>query len=129
MPHIASTLTSSTRYVEWIRGGDGRLVEGKSVTIKGGFGLANDKFVTPKGAILSEVNDEELAFLEANTHFQEHVKNGFITVIRGRAVDGEKVASSMKLGDASQPLNPQMFKDGAKDDPSVLRVSTQVKAA
>ncbi len=127
MPHIASTLTSDTRYTDWTRNADGRLIEGHSVTVKGGFGLANKQFVTPQGAILTPVSDADVEFLERHSHFQEHAKAGFVKVIAKGKPEGEVAAHNMKLGDASQPMNPQMFKEGAKDDPTVLRVNTQVK--
>ncbi|ASW06301.1 hypothetical protein [Rhizobium sp. 11515TR] len=124
MPHIASTLTNSTKYTEWNRNSDGRLTAGRSVTIKGGFGLADKNFVTPTGAILTSISDDDLAFLEKDHHFNEHVKNGFLKVYRKGAVPGEKAMDGMKLGDASQPLNPMQFQDNDPSKPEVLSVST-----
>lgn len=124
MPYIASTLTSPTRYVDWLRAGDGSLVEKRSVTIKGGFGLADKNFVTHQGAVLTSVSDDELAFLESDSHFKEHVKEGFLKVFRKGSVEGEKAADGMKLGDKSQPLNPLQFKSKTKDDVEALTVNT-----
>lgn len=130
MPHIASTLTCDNRYTDWIHGGDGRLVEGKSVTVKGGFGLANKQFITPQGAILTEVSDADIAFLESHKQFRDHVEHGFIKVISRGSLDGTAAAKGMTQGDKSQPLSPKSFKEGSKDDPGILRASTgQVKAA
>ena len=124
MPYIASTLTSPTRYVDWLRAGDGSLVEKKSVTIKGGFGLAHKNFVTHQGAVLTSVTDEELSFLESDWHFKEHLKEGFVKVIRKGPAEGEKAATDMKLGDKSQPINPLQFKTKNKDDVEALTVNT-----
>ncbi|ENN86067.1 hypothetical protein RHSP_32011 [Rhizobium freirei PRF 81] len=124
MPHIASTLTNATRYTEWNRGGDGRLIEGRSVVIKGGFGLADKNFVTPTGAILTSISDDELAFLESDHHFKEHLKNGFLKIYKKGAVPGEKAADGMQLGDKSQPLNPMQFQDNDPNKPETLSVST-----
>jgi hypothetical protein len=129
MPHIASTLTNATKYTEWTRGGDGRLIEGRSVVIKGGFGLADKNFVTPTGAILTQVTDDELAFLDSDYHFKEHIKGGFLRVYKKGYAPGEKAADGMQLGDKSQPLNPMQFqgKDPAK--PETMSVSTGSVAA
>ncbi len=124
MPHIASTLTNSTKYTEWNRNADGRLTAGRSVTIKGGFGLADKNFVTPTGAILTSISDDDLAFLERDHHFNEHIKNGFLKVYKKGAVPGEKAMDGMKLGDASQPLNPMQFQDNDPNKPETLSVST-----
>ena len=53
----------------------------KSVVIKGGAGV-KDKFslATPKGMV-TEVTDEELAFLQKDPHFQRHVRKGFMRVM------------------------------------------------
>ncbi len=110
MPHIASTLTCDTEYVQWHRGGDDRLVKARSVVVKGGFGLANKNFVTPQGAVLTEVSDDDAAFLETDHHFKEHQKEGFVKIIKGRSTDGEKAADGMTLGDKSQPKNHSMYK-------------------
>lgn len=124
MPHIASTLTNSTKYTEWRRNDDGRLIEGRSVVIKGGFGLADKNFVTPTGAILTSISDDELAFLETDYHFKEHVKGGFLKVYKKGPVAGEKAADGMQLGDKSQPLNPMQFQDNDPNKPETLSVST-----
>lgn len=126
MPHIASTLTCDQKYAQFIRSGDGFLteIEDQTVVIKGGFGLANKHFVTPTGAVMTPVTDTQLAFLENHTHFQQHKKAGFVKVIKSGSTDGDKAASDMKLGDKSQPLNPQMY--AKKDDsrPDALSVNT-----
>ncbi|NTJ46905.1 hypothetical protein G6K93_07750 [Agrobacterium rhizogenes] len=124
MPHIASTLTNSTKYTEWNRNSDGRLTAGRSVTIKGGFGLADKNFVTPTGAILTSISDDDLAFLEGDHHFKEHLKGGFLKIYKKGAVPGEKAMDGMQLGDASQPLNPMQFQDNDPSKPEVLSVNT-----
>lgn len=128
MPHVASTLTNTTKYTNWIRGGDGRLVMGKSVTIGGGFGLANKNFVTQTGASITSVTDEELKFLEADYHFQEHQKAGFVRVYKS-AVNGDRALGDMAAGDASQPLSPMSYQEKDDKDPSVMSVHTGPVAA
>lgn len=127
MPHIASTLTCDNRYANYVRGGDGFLTEVESVTIKGGFGLANQNFVTPTGATVTSVTDAELALLEKHSQFKEHQARGFVKVLKG-TTDGDKGAVGMTLGDKSQPLNPQMYHKKDDERPEILSVSTdQVK--
>jgi hypothetical protein len=124
MPHIASTLTCDNRYTDYVRGGDNRPVEEWSCTIKGGYGLANKNFITPAGAVLTEVSDEDLARLQKNVHFKDHLKGGFVKVYVKSAPDGEKAAADMQRGDKSQPLNPAMFADKNPDKPEQLSVAT-----
>jgi hypothetical protein len=124
MPHIASTLTCDNKYSNYIRGGDGFLTETESVVVKGGFGLANKNFVTPQGATLTPVTDAELALLEQHSQFKAHQEKGFVKVIKGGSADGEKAASSMTLGDKSQPLNPQMYQKKDDSRPEILSVNT-----
>ncbi len=124
MPHIASTLTCDNEYVQWNRHGDGTVTKGESVLIRGGFGLANKNFVTPQGAILTEITDQELEFLEKDFHFNKHREGGFLKVIRSGSKDGEKAASDMTLGDKSQPRTPSDFSDKKEDQPEILSVNT-----
>lgn len=121
MPHIASTLTNSTRYTDFERAGDGSLIEKFAVTVNGGFGLANKNFITPQGAVLTQVSDEEAAFLMKHQQFKDHMKGGFVKVL-AKSQDGEKVAADMDRADKSQPLSPASFKEkvGVED----LSVST-----
>ncbi|WP_321905131.1 hypothetical protein [Paraburkholderia tropica] len=126
MPYIASTLTNPHKYAAFFRGGDGFLTEidDKSVTIKGGFGLANKNFVTPTGAVLTHVSDEQVAFLEQHHEFRQHQEKGFVKIIKSGSADGDKAASGMTLGDKSQPRNPQMYQKKDDDKPDVLSVNT-----
>lgn len=126
MPYIASTLTNPQKYAAFHRGGDGFLteIEDLSVVLKGGFGLANSHFVTPTGAVLTPVTDDQLAFLEQHAQFLEHQKKGFVKIIKTGSADGDKAASGMTLGDKSQPLNPQMYKSKDDQKPEVLSVNT-----
>jgi hypothetical protein len=125
MPYVASTLTCDQKYAHFNRGEDGYLteIEDQSVVIKGGFGLANKSFVTPTGATLTTVTDEQLASLERHAQFRMHREKGFVKVIKGSA-DGDKAASGMTLGDKSQPLNPQMYEKKDSERPEVLSVNT-----
>lgn len=126
MPHIASTLTSDQKYTHFSRNADGFLteVEEKTVLIRGGFGLANKHFVTPTGATLTQVTDEQLASLEQHSQFKAHQEKGFVKVIKSGSADSDKAASGMTLGDKSQPLNPQMYHKKDESRPEVLSVNT-----
>lgn len=130
MPYIASTLTCDQKYTHFSRGTDGFLteMEDKTVVVKGGFGLANKNFVTPTGATLTQITDEQLALLEQHSQFKMHQDKGFLKVIKSGSADGDKAASGMTLGDKSQPLNPQMYQKKDDERPEILSVNTgQVK--
>jgi hypothetical protein len=123
MPYIASTLTCDNKYTNFIRGGDGFLTETDSVVVKGGFGLANQNFITLQGATLTQVTDAQLALLEQHAQFKAHQEKGFVKVFKG-STDGEKAAAGMTLGDKSQPLNPQMYQKKDDAHPEILSVNT-----
>lgn len=127
MPYVASTLTNSTKYTDWTRN-EGKLIEGLSVTIKGGFGLADKNFVTPTGAVLTKVTDEEFEFLQTNHHFKQHANNGFVKVYKG-SVPGEKAMDGMQLGDKSSPMNPMQFAEKDEGKPEIMSVNTGSAAA
>lgn len=76
-----------------------------SVFIKGGAGVANDRFVTPRG-VVTTVTDADLEYLRANPVFNIHVVNGFISVSDASA-DADKVAADMTGRDQSAPIVPQ----------------------
>jgi hypothetical protein len=125
MPYIASTLTCDQKYAHYQRNGDFvNEIEDKTVLIKGGFGLANKNFVTPTGATLTQVTDEQLASLEQHSQFKLHQEKGFLKVIKGGSADGDKAASGMTLGDKSQPRNPQMYQKKDDSRPEILSVNT-----
>ena len=106
MNHVFSTLANDQLYTNWIPGHD-LPIKGPSVLIKGGTGVANDRLVTPLG-VVTPVSDEQLAELNKNEGFKQHLKEGFIRVQAKRA-DPEKVAADMNLKDRSAPLTPADF--------------------
>jgi len=123
MPHIASTLTCDNLYSNYGRGGDGNPIVESQVLVRGGYGIANDKLVTPTGAVLTDVTSEQLDGLQKNGVFRDHVKNGFIQVLSKKA-EGDKVADGMKLGDKSQPLTPAHFAEKSADKPDGISVNS-----
>ena len=107
--YVFSTLVSDQRYVDWSKGASDLPIEGQSVFIKGGTGVANDRFVTPLG-VMTEVTEEEMKLLSANEMFKLHKGNGFITV-QEKSADPEKVAADMSLDDPSSPKTPSSYQD------------------
>ncbi len=77
----------------------------EGVYIAGGHGLADKHFMTAHGAVITEVSESQLEYLEHNKVFQVHKKNGFIEVAASKE-DPEKVAAEMEGRDASAPLVP-----------------------
>lgn len=112
--YVFSTLANDQKYINWVPGGGDVSVPGRAILIKGGAGIANDRFVTPLG-VMTEVEEDEICELEANPGFQQHVKNGFITVQK-RSADAEKVAADMNRSDPSAPKTPSDYSgDGSND--------------
>lgn len=113
MQYVYSTLTCDNDYAEWQKNGDQQSIL-HTVRINGGHGLMNKHMITPLG-VVTEVSDEDLAFLERNSAFQQHVANGFITVEKKKA-ETEKVAASMKRRDKSSQIVPSDYEKGGLMD-------------
>jgi hypothetical protein len=104
---VFSTLATDQRYVQWAKGGGDMNIQEHSILIKGGTGVANDRFITPLG-VATEIDADLLPILEQNPVFQVHSKNGYIVVQR-QSADPEKVAADMNLSDPSAPKTPADF--------------------
>jgi len=103
--YVYSTLASDVNYTNHVPGGGDLPIELPPVHIKGGAGVANDRFVTPRG-VATEIDEEQLAYLRANEVFKMHEKNGFIEVSESK-VDPDIVAADMTGRDNSAPIVPQ----------------------
>lgn len=103
--YIYSTLASDNAYTNYENGGADLPVALPAVLIHGGAGVANDRFVTPRG-VVTEVTGEQLDYLRRNPVFLMHEKNGYILVDSNRA-DPDQVAADMTGRDVSAPLVPQ----------------------
>lgn len=113
--YVFSTLATDVRYTEWSAPIEkGALpIEGRSVHVKGGTGVANDRIVTPQG-VCTEVEDEDVALLERNEVFKMHKANGFVTIQKKKA-DPEKVASDMTTRDNSAPKTESDYANAGDD--------------
>lgn len=107
MNYVFSTLATDMTYVNWVSPGAGiPPVEGKSIFIQGGAGVAQrgrpgSDIWTPLGRV-TEVSDEDVDMLERNEVFALHKKNGFIKVQK-KSADPEKAVADMNRKDASSP--------------------------
>jgi len=112
--YVYSTLSSPVSYATYKTDTKDIPVIEKNILIKGGTGVSDKNFVTPKG-VVTEVTSEELEHLKSNEVFKLHMQNGFITVEEKKQKPVEKVVVNMKDADKSSPIRPQDFvtdKDG-----------------
>lgn len=116
MHYVYSTLTCDNIYTGYSKPADRNALPLpiKQVTIRGGSNVANKHFVTPKG-VVTQVNDEDLEFLESNPGFKQHKENGFIKVEK-KEVDVEKVVKNMREKDLSAPKTPKDFEKKVNND-------------
>lgn len=112
MIYIYSTLSADVAYTPYAQGGGDMPVELPGILIKGGAGIANDRFVTPRG-VATQVTDEQLEQLRANEVFKMHEKNGFVQVSQSK-VDPDVAAADMTGRDQSAPIVPQDLPDDAQ---------------
>lgn len=126
MYYVFSTLTADNIYAQYRDTGNGIVEVDQKVFIKGGHGIANKHFVTPKG-VVTNIEDEDYDLLKNNPVFQLHVKKGFIKVEK-KAADVEEVADDMEVKDKSAPLTDDDFKD-VQDNPEAAKPSNTKKKA
>lgn len=122
MMYIYSTLTCDNAYAVYEPSTDATQISiiKRTILIKGGHGVANKYVQTPRG-VVTEVSDEDFAALQLDAHFQQHVKNGFITYEKSKA-DTESVAKNMQDRDASAPLIPDEFEEIQDKEGNVRKV-------
>jgi hypothetical protein len=120
--YVYSTLAADVNYTHYAKGGGDLPIADRSVIIKGGAGVANDRLVTPHG-VATEIEAEDLVFLEQNEIFRLHRKNGFIKV-EEKSFDVEAVTGDMNAADPSRPPEEADFTDGDDSEP---KPSTGIK--
>lgn len=117
MPYVYSTMAAPVRYMSYVQAEPGTpRIAVSGVTIAGGVGVASKHLVTPRG-VVTEVTDEELAFLEQDEVFKTHLAAGHVTVSKGKT-DPEKAAADMEGRDISAPLVPEDFDEDDTVQPS-----------
>ena len=120
--HVYSKMSADVTYNDYMPGGDIPRVA-RSVTIKGGAGVANKNIITPYG-VHTEITEEERDMLLKNGIFKLHQEGGFVT-IEGKKEDPDLVATNLTAGpDPSAPLTPEDFA-GVNDEQ--VAVPEQVK--
>lgn len=110
--YIYSTLAADVNYTNFVAGGADIPTALEPVHIKGGTGVIDGRMVTNHGAVVTEVTEEQLEYLRANSVFQIHEKNNFIQV-SDELVDVEVAAADMDR-DPSAPMTPHDLKDEDK---------------
>jgi len=76
----------------------------KTVVIKGGANLINNRLETPRG-VCTELSAEDMAICEMSPVFQAQKKDGFIHVEKG-SVSVDKGIENLQSADESAPLTP-----------------------
>ena len=112
MPFIYSTLSNSQAYSLFKKGGADLPIAEQICVIKGGAGISNNHFQTPKG-VATEVTKHQLELLNTCDAYLQHKANGYI-VEDDVEVAADKVARNMKPKDESAPITPDDFADKEK---------------
>lgn len=117
---VFSTLAASVQYTDWKTADNGVPVAGESVTVKGGAGVADSHFQTPRG-VPTMVTEAQAELLKRNTLFRLHEKNGFVAVDSvdrpPSAQDADNAAAALEGRDVSAPLVPQDFTVAGQEPP------------
>lgn len=114
MPFVFSTITATVDYVEYNKPSDPNVLPViiKGVRIKGGANLTTKALITPNG-IVTEVTNEEAAFLTQNAQFLEHQRAGFVR-LESREFPIDSVVNDMKPADGSAPLTDADYEEGGR---------------
>lgn len=106
---VFSTLAADTAYASWVAGDNGVLYQNheKTVLIKGGAGVANDRIITPLG-VCTEITDEQYDAIKDDETFKLHVRNGFV-LVTDKPAPIEVVVPDMEARDNSAPLVPEDY--------------------
>ena len=99
--YIFSTLACDQKYQNY-EINSGIAIPTQSISVAGGTGIMDERFVTPLG-VMTAVSEDDYAALQINPDFQLHVKNGFI-VVQKQEADPEKVAADMNMEDPARPI-------------------------
>jgi len=129
MPFVYSTLPNGVVYNGYVQTSDTSVpTVNFSVEILGGAGVADKRIVTPQG-VVTEVDEDQIAFLLDNELFKLHQKNGYL-VVRDKRTDVEAVVADMQRGDASSPMTPHdLIGDGQDEATEITVEKTKVKKA
>ena len=71
---------------------------------------------------MTEISDDDMELLEKDYHFQQHVKNGFINVMK-KPGTAEKAVADMEKRDQSAPKTPEDYPrvEGEASSPPVYK--------
>jgi hypothetical protein len=123
--HVYSTLTNSQQYPVYRKSPQGENIIEGHVHIKGDAGLANKHLVTSLGSYTA-ITPEALQHLRQNVVFQQHEKNGFITVREKKVEVEAAVSEHTSERDNSAPLTPSDYVAAAEladaDEEAVVAV-------
>ena len=123
--YVYSTLTCDQNYTNYAQGGADLPIPHPSVLIAGGANVANDRLVTPYGAV-TKVTEEQMDYLLDCRHFIEHEKAGFVSYSEHEK-NPDKVAADMTSRSKDAPLVENDFDIESEDESQPKPVVGAVK--
>lgn len=100
--YVFSTLPAANQYTVYTKDGNGMPVPDKSITIKGGAGVADRRGDTPLG-VMTELTDAEYDLIKDNAAFRRHVERKFI-IVSSEKLDAENVAADQNRESPDKPV-------------------------
>ncbi len=127
---VFSTLAASVQYTDWKPSDNGVPIAGESVLIKGGAGVANEHFVTPRG-VPTMVTEAQAEMLKRNTLFALHEKNGYVAIDAVERPPGEteveNAAAALNGRDTSAPLVDADFTANGQRAPTAAKTGGKAR--
>lgn len=108
--HVYSKLANSQKYAVYGEAAADIKPIIRHIHIHGGAGIASKQLITPLG-VHTEIDDADVAVLEADPTFKIHKARGLVTIERHKK-DPERVAADLSTSaDPSGPVSPAHFED------------------
>lgn len=118
MAYIVSHEAQSVEFPRWVKTQNG-VTANSSVLIKGGADVIDKKTLeTPKG-IITEIKDEELAFLKTQSLFNEKVKQGSYEIVESKSKAEKQAKQHKGQKDKGAQLTAEDFNDAGLTPPMV----------
>lgn len=125
MAYIVSKASQSIEYAGWSKGRNGLNKKEMSIIIKGGAHVIDKKTLNTPNGVITEVTDEELAFLKNNSSFKRHLDKGWMAIEKSKS-GAEKLAQQTGLDkdgfvikDGGSQLTKEDYERNGKKPPKV----------
>ena len=114
---IVSRASQSNEYVDWGFTPNGARTVKRTCVIKGGNNVMDKTTMTTPNGVVTEISDEDWAWLKDNSAFKRHMDAGFMEVMKEEKKARESSKKKTDKKDGSAQLTPKDFEDKGQKAP------------